>query len=179
MRPEVNRLRKNVYDFIHKRIFAGETDAPVLEIGPMQERWTPVKDYYVNTREYFRSSGIEYIACDSDAESGCELLCDVLSLPSHVEQHKIGTIIALEVLEHVSEVWRTPEIFDYLLKPAGRLYLSVPYYFYRHAPFPDYWRISEDGLRLLFSPKFEIEIDALVTDDERKPLHYTVVGRKK
>jgi hypothetical protein len=66
-----------------------------------------------------------------------------------------------------------------LLKPAGWLFLSTPYYFFRHSPFPDYWRVSEDGLRLLFSERFEIQITPLIAKDKRKPIHYTLVGRKK
>jgi hypothetical protein len=65
------------------------------------------------------------------------------------------------------------------LIPGGKIFISTPYYFFRHAPFPDYWRISEDGLRLLFEERFSLEINALVDDDERKPLHYTLIGTKK
>jgi hypothetical protein len=90
-----------------------------------------------------------------------------------------GAIIAAEVLEHVSRVWELPKIFASILRPNGLLFITVPYYFYRHAPFPDYWRISEDGLQLLFADDFEMDIEPLASDDERKPIGYTVVARKK
>lgn len=58
MRPEVKVLRKNVYQFITHSIFTADLTPPVLEIGPMQEQWTPVKKYFVNTRDFFRQKEI-------------------------------------------------------------------------------------------------------------------------
>ncbi len=179
MRPEVRLLRKNVHDFIITRIFHSQIVPPVLEIGPMQEQWTPIKEFFVDTRRHFREKGYEYISCDVDNTSGSEIVCDVLDIRKHVDKNSIGTLIALEVLEHVSQIWKIPDIFYEILKPEGQLFISVPYYFYRHAPFPDYWRISEDGLKFLFSEKFNIVITPLIVDDERKPIQYTIVATKK
>jgi len=179
MRPEVETLRKSVYDFITKEILVRELPEPVLEIGPMQECWTPVKKYFVDTREHFRSKGASYIACDHDPSSGAEITSSVLELGQKLGPKSVGTIIALEVIEHVSRIWELPALFADLMKPGGMLFLSTPYYFFRHAPFPDYWRISEDGLRLLFEERFEVEISPLILEDERKPIHYTLTGRKR
>jgi len=87
-------------------------------------------------------------------------------------------------LEHIGEVWKVPGAAARLLKPGGMLFVTVPYYFYRHNPFPDYWRLSEDALRLLFVPQFEVEIEpVLFTEngavDDRKPLQYWMVGRRR
>lgn len=180
MRPEVVSLRKNVHDFIRGTVLTADLTPPILEIGPMQEKWTPLKEYFVDTRRILESKSLKYISCDTDSSSEADIIADVLSLKAHLSAGSIGAIVALEVLEHVSAVWQVPEIFHSLLKPNGKLFVSVPYYFYRHAPFPDYWRISEDGLRELFSKYFELEIKPLVVgDDPRKPLQYTLVGVKK
>jgi hypothetical protein len=179
MRPEVKVLRKNVYDFITQEIFASECRGPVLEIGPMQEHWTPVKKYFVNTREYFNSKGITYMACDHDPTAGVEITSSVLELGEKVPQGSVGTIIALEVIEHVSRIWELPALFAGLLQPGGKLFVSTPFYFFRHSPFPDYWRISEDGLKLLFEEHFEVLITPLLGRDERKPIHYTMTAHKK
>jgi SAM-dependent methyltransferase len=179
MRPEVKMLRKNVYQFITHSIFSADLLPPVLEIGPMQKQWTPVKKYFVDTRDFFQQKGIPYMACDHDQASGAEIRSSVLDLPRNLAPHSLGSIIALEVIEHVSRIWELSSVFAELLKPGGWLFLSTPYYFFRHAPFPDYWRISEDGLRLLFGDRFDIQIAPLCAKDERKPIHYTLVGRKK
>ena len=178
MRREVRILRKNVYDFLHTTVLP-KAEPPVLEIGPMQYKWTPVKKYFVDTRKFFHCKGYSYAACDVDPASGSEVLCSVLDLEQHLPRQSFGSVIALEVLEHVGPVWKVPEIFWNLLKPGGQLFLSVPYYFYRHAPFPDYWRISQDGLNLLFGPRFDVQISPLILRDERQPIQYTAVCRKK
>lgn len=179
MRSEVFLLRQNIYRFLHEQVFPAAIEGTVVEIGPMQKQWTPIQEFYVDTRAHFAASGQPYLACDKDAGSGAELICDVLNLGGHLQPASAGAIIAAEVLEHVSRVWEVPKIFARILKPNGLLFITVPYYFYRHAPFPDYWRISEDGLRLLFSDDFEMEIEPLASDDDRKPIGYTVVARKK
>jgi hypothetical protein len=151
MRKEVPLLRQNVHDFLHNEILKPDIPQPVLEIGPADERFAACPEYFVDTRKWFSGHGVEYRSCDVYPESGCDIIDDVLNLEKHVELGSIGSIIALEVLEHTSKIWLLPKMFYNMLKPGGKIFISVPYYFYRHSPFPDYWRISEDGLRLLFS----------------------------
>ena len=180
VRPEVRILRKGVYEFLHEEIFPIELEGPVLEIGPMDWRWTPIKDYFVDTRSFFENKGLYYMSCDTDPDAKPDLLCDVLDLQAYLAPTSIGTIICLEVIEHVSKVWLTPQLFAAILKDRGRLFLSTPFMFYRHAPFPDYWRLTEDGLRFLFEPYFDLEISSQLREaDVREPLHYRVKGIKR
>ena len=185
MREEVKYLRKNVYNFLKNEILKETTEQPILEIGPMCEEFTPIKKYFINTKKYFTEKNMNYISCDVYPESNCDIIDDVLNLEKHFNKEAVGTIIALEVLEHTSRIWELPEIFYNILKPGGKIFLSIPYYFYRHAPFPDYWRISEDGLKLLFADKFNISINACYKPlragggGGRKPKDYTLIGIKK
>lgn len=186
MRPEVKTLRKNVYDFINADILKTNIPAPVLEIGPMCQEFTPIKEYFVDTKAYFNQKHIPYKTCDIYPESGCDIIDDVLNLEKHIVPKSLGSIIALEVLEHTSKVWLVPDIFYNLLKPNGKIFISVPYHFYKHAPFPDFWRISDDGLKCLFGDKFDCSIRACYERDkngniidDRKPIDFTLVGIKK
>jgi SAM-dependent methyltransferase len=178
MRPEVEIVRKNVYEFITKKIFLDSIVSPVLEIGPMQKKWTPLEKYFVDTKNFFESKNIEYISNDIDKNSNSQIICDLLDINNHIENGSIGTIIALEVLEHISQILKVCDVFCRLLKPNGKIYITTPYYFYHHSPFPDYWRVSHDGLKLLFEEKFEIEISSLHMEDDRKPIHHTMIGIK-
>lgn len=179
MRSETRLLRKNVFDFITNKIFISDIKSTVLEIGPMQKQWTPIKKYFVDTKSHFISTNIEYISCDIDPTSGCDFITDVLNLENVFEKNKFNAIIALELIEHVSKIWELPQIFSNLLNDNGILFLSTPYYFYRHSPFPDYWRLSEDAIKFLFEPYFDVQIFPLVIKDERKPIHYTIICKKK
>ena len=66
-----------------------------------------------------------------------------------------------------------------LLKPNGRLYLSVPYNFRIHGPLPDGWRINEYGLRHLMrhAGLTLVAMHALETPGRPlHPIHYTAVA---
>lgn len=177
MLSEVKDLRKHIFDFIENVIFS-QSFQSVLEIGPMNLKWTPVKDLYVDTRAEFIEKNIDYLSVDCDALSETDIICDVVDLNNHIDK-TFDAIIALDVLEHVAEIWKVPEIFYNLLNEKGRLFISLPFYFYHHQPHPDYWRLTEDAIRLLFGKFFEIEIDKLCIEDERKPLHFNIVCTKK
>ncbi len=38
----------------------------MLEIGPMQLQYTPVKECFVDTRRHFTEQGVRYVSCDID-----------------------------------------------------------------------------------------------------------------
>ena len=49
MRPEVLKLRSSVFNFYQNSILPSCKDGMrILEIGPMDIRYTPVKNYYIN-----------------------------------------------------------------------------------------------------------------------------------
>jgi hypothetical protein len=174
----VREIRKGVYDFIEK-VVGPTAISPVLEIGPMDLKWTPIKEYYFDTKKYFDEKGIEYISCDKDPLAKTNICCDLLDIGKYTTE-KYNSIIALEVLEHVSKIWEVPLIFDKLLNKGGKFFVSSPYYFYLHSPFPDYWRISKYGYHELFDSKFDITVNQInYNDDDRRPIQYTITGVKK
>jgi SAM-dependent methyltransferase len=177
MLPEVKNLRKHIFDFINDVILL-QSFQSVLEIGPMNLKWTPVKNLYVDTRTKFMEKNIDYLSVDCDDLSEADVICDIVDLNNYIDK-TFDAIIALDVLEHVAEIWKVPKIFHSLLNEGGKLFISLPFYFYNHQPHPDYWRLSEDAIRLLFGEFFEIEIDKLCIEDERKPLHFNIVCTKK
>lgn len=178
MRKEVPILRKSVHDFYVNKIFKTKKNK-ILEIGPMDINFTPVKEFYIDAKLEFQNKGLIYKSCDIYPESNCDYICDILEL-EHKINEKFDVIIACEVIEHVGKIWKLQDIFFNLLNEGGEVYLSSPYHFFIHSPLPDYWRISKYGWELLFSEKFDIEIDEVYfEDDDRRPLHYKVKLTKK
>ncbi len=76
----------------------------MLEIGPMQEQWTPLKEYFIDTRNFYTNQGIPYLSTDIDNNSGSDIICDILDLKNNLQQGSVQSIIALEVIEHVSKI---------------------------------------------------------------------------
>ena len=177
MRSEVRHLRKHIFDFIYDIILQQDFQS-VLEIGPMMIEWTPVKDFYVDTRAKFKERNVDYLSVDHDSSSRADIICDVVDINNRIDKTFDG-ILALDVIEHVAEIWKVPKIFYDLLNEKRKLFISTPYYFYYHSPFPDYWRLSEDAIQLLFGKYFEVDIYKLCLEDDRKPLHFNVVCTKR
>ncbi len=88
-----------------------------------------------------------------------DIVGDIQSLP--LPDASEEAIICLSVLEHVENPFKAAAELHRVLKPGGMCLISVPFLFYYHAEkgyYGDYWRFTEDSLRLLFKPfsKFEI-----------------------
>lgn len=95
--------------------------------------------------------------------------------------HTYDTIICCEVLEHVTNPFHAIKNLTNILRPGGKLYISVPYQFRIHGPLPDCWRISEFGLRSLASySNLNVKFLECLLDADRPyfPLHYTCILQK-
>lgn len=68
-------------------------------------------------------------------------------------------IVCVQVIEHVAKIHDLPYSFYNSLKQDGYLIIDCPWNYPYHAEppsFGDYWRISKDGFRHLFTPYFTI-----------------------
>lgn len=63
-------------------------------------------------------------------------------------------------MEHVENPFKAVEELYRVLKPGGKVLVSIPFIWPYHAAsrYKDYWRFSEDGLRVLFNKFSKIEI---------------------
>jgi SAM-dependent methyltransferase len=74
-------------------------------------------------------------------------LADVESLPH--ASGSVGTVIALNTLEHVPRFWRGLDEIYRVLRPDGVLFVSCPFYFHIHSFPSDYWRFTPEALEML------------------------------
>ncbi len=73
-----------------------------------------------------------------------------------IKKERFDTVICTQVLEHVENPKKVLEEIYKVTKRAGTLILSTPFQERYHACPKDYWRFTEDGLRVLLKNKFEI-----------------------
>jgi SAM-dependent methyltransferase len=78
---------------------------------------------------------------------GVDQVADVEALPHATGS--IGTVIALNTLEHVPRFWRGFEEIYRVLRPDGVLFVSCPFYFHIHSFPSDYWRFTPEALEIL------------------------------
>jgi len=175
-------IRKHIYDFITKTIFE-EVTGNVLEVGPMVYEFVPIKCFYVNTQETIEQKGCVYTSIDPYEKADVDYNIGIEEAYKAFNLEEFDTVLILDVIEHVKRAFEVPEILAYLIKPEGRLYLSTPFYFRLHQPFPDFWRFSEMGLRAMFEKDFyNIKFDTIYYDCSTvkpQPLHYNMTATRK
>jgi SAM-dependent methyltransferase len=115
---------------------------PVLEIGSYQ---VAGQEDLADLRALF--PGKPYVGLDVRPGPGVDLVADAQDLP-HPDA-SVGTVIAMNTLEHVPRFWRALEEIRRVLRPDGALLLSCPFYFHIHSFPSDYWRFTPEALELL------------------------------
>lgn len=163
-------IRRNVRDFL-KMASMRYTDGHgrLLDIAPQ---------VHEGARPYFPEA-IMVETLDIDPASGCTHIGDICSHNDHIPDDSFDFVVCTEVLEHTLHPFHAVDEIRRVLKPGGKLFLSVPFNFRIHGPLPDCWRFTEHGLRTLLRDYEVIELNSLETDSRPlMPVHYTVVARK-
>jgi SAM-dependent methyltransferase len=73
---------------------------------------------------------------------------DITSM-SAIEDARFHTVVCQQVLEHVRRPWLAMAEFNRVLKPAGKLIVSIPHLSRRHELPHDYFRFTQEGLGAL------------------------------
>jgi SAM-dependent methyltransferase len=86
---------------------------------------------------------------------GVDVVGSVYELP--FQDGEFQTVLCLSVLEHLEDPKKAIQEMRRVLKPGGRILISVPFMFPIHDAPGDYWRFTKFGLKLLFKEGWEIE----------------------
>jgi SAM-dependent methyltransferase len=74
-----------------------------------------------------------------------------------LQDGSVDTIFCCSVMEHTPEPWRILPEFHRVLRPAGRVILSVPFLYHLHGAPEDYFRFTVHGtVRLAREAGFEV-----------------------
>ena len=93
---------------------------------------------------------------DRDFGQAAELLADCHDLP--FESASLQAVVSTGMLEHVAEPSRVLTEVRRVLRDGGLVYLEVPFLQGYHADPDDYWRFTQNGLRLLLEQSgFDVE----------------------
>lgn len=93
-----------------------------------------------------------YLATDIRALPHVDFAADAAALP--LADRSVDAVVALELLEHVLHPRAVLEEIARVLRPGGRVIISVPSTVPRH-DHHDYWRFTAQGLGQLCSDLFE------------------------
>jgi SAM-dependent methyltransferase len=137
-------MRANIQKLVARLDGAFPLPEPIYEFGA---REVPGQELRV-IRPLF--AGREYLGCDIEPGPGVDCVLDLerLALPDA----SIGTVIALDTLEHVERFWAVGPELHRVLRPGGVAVLTSVMYFPIHEYPADYWRFTPDGMRAFARP---------------------------
>ena len=118
---------------------------PIVELG---SRPAEGQEEIANLRPLF--PGKEYIGCDLQPGTGVDRIEDIHKLT--FADNSVGTVIALDTLEHVADPLQAVREMHRILKPGGFCAISSVMFFPIHAHPWDYWRFTPEGFSLLLEP---------------------------
>jgi SAM-dependent methyltransferase len=147
------------FDFIDA---VNEKHLTVLEIGSRI-----VGDASGDFRRNVKGAG-RYIGFDIHPSPGVDVVGDAHALSSVVGEGAVDAVFSLSVLEHLAMPWVVAAEINRVLKPGGLVFHSAPQSWPIHEYPNDFWRFSDEGLKLLFGPAFGFEvIDAVMLNPMR------------
>jgi SAM-dependent methyltransferase len=119
-----------------------KVEGSVLEIGS--------KDYGSTSsfRDFY--AGAEYVGLDMAEGKGVDVIVDLCNGVGTLQEDHFDLGICCSVLEHVEKPWLFAANLTRLIRPGGRLYMSVPWVWRYHAYPDDYFRFSHRGVISLF-----------------------------
>jgi SAM-dependent methyltransferase len=114
---------------------------PLVEIGSYQ---VPGQEGLADLRSLFPAK--QYVGCDIVSGAGVDRIEDLHRLS--FADGSIGTLIAVETLEHVADPFLAVREIERALRPGGIAILTTPFNFPIHH-MPDYTRFTPEGMARL------------------------------
>lgn len=143
-------MRPEYIDVIKQRGELGWWQTPVLDVGGQTIVYQHNQKYDMKLI-MFRWN-LDYLNLDFYPGDGIDIVDDAQGM-AKIPSHCIGTVLCLGMLEHVENPWKVIESCYRVLKPNGTIMVSAPFIYPVHSD-ADFWRFTEQGMRLL-TRKFE------------------------
>ncbi|MBI2446480.1 MAG: methyltransferase domain-containing protein [Parcubacteria group bacterium] len=99
-------------------------------------------------KEMILQKASKYRSCDAVKGKNIDDICDVLNLQYPPES--FDTIISTQVMEHVSNPYQMATEIYKVLKPGGKVIVTVPFLIPMHSDPDDYFRFTASGLSEIF-----------------------------
>ncbi|MES0017234.1 methyltransferase domain-containing protein [Mesorhizobium sp. M0036] len=100
----------------------------------------------------------KFIGVDIHPAPGVDVVADAHFLSDHFEPGSVDGIMSFAVMEHLACPWLLAAEINKVLRVGGLTLHSLPQAFPVHETPNDFWRASDEGLKVLFSPEMGFEI---------------------
>ena len=99
-----------------------------------------------------------FIGTDIHAAPGVDLVVDAHRLSRAVVPGSLAGVFSLAVMEHLAAPWVVAAEINRVLQPGGLTLHLMPQAYPAHEMPNDFWRMSDDGLRVLFGAATGFEV---------------------
>ncbi len=99
-----------------------------------------------------------YVGCDIHPAPGVDLVADAHTLSAATGRAAFEGIFSIAVMEHIAEPWRVAAEINRALSQGGLTFHITHHTFPLHETPNDFWRYSDEAMRILFGPARGFEI---------------------
>jgi len=128
--------------FVSKMATQRTIPEPIYDFGSLQ---TEPQGEAANLRPIF--PGKKYVGCDLRPGPGVDVIMNVEK--TTLADNSIGTVLIIDTLEHVKNVYKAMDEIYRILKPNGIVIMTSVMLFPIHAFPNDYWRFTPKAFELL------------------------------
>jgi SAM-dependent methyltransferase len=142
LRRRVEMDNTALLDFVGRVAATVPAGSLVLDAGAGEGRYQPE---FAHTRFI----GVDLAVGDAEWDyHNLDAICTLVELP--FQANAFDAVLLTQVLEHVPEPLAVLKEIQRVLKPGGRLFLTVPQSWHQHQKPHDYFRYTSFGLKYLF-----------------------------
>ena len=149
MKKQVSTLRKTQNYYLKNHVATLPDITTVLNLGALPNDKDKQGSLY---KDYFK--GKEYYTLDKNRHSESSNHFNKDLHESWKFEKRFDLVIAMSVLEHIENPFLACDNIKELLNPKGYIFISVPFFYPihkdPHGRFSDYWRFTDDAIKLLF-----------------------------
>ncbi|RFC62162.1 methyltransferase domain-containing protein [Fulvimarina endophytica] len=138
--------------FKHFVRMADDPKMTVVEVGGRV-----VGDASQAMRRYMPKAG-RFLSVDIHASDHVDVVGDAHYLDDLIGAESVDAIFSLSVMEHLAYPWLFAAAVNRALKPGGLVFQSTPHTWPLHETPNDFWRFSDEALKILFGPETGFEI---------------------
>lgn len=166
-------MRKEILDIVYRMEAEGKIVSPIADIGGQGTEYQKEQGY--DFRKYFTEKGYNYYIVDKVHREGVDYPLNAINMVL-TKTIRPNTILLTEVLEHCEDPIRVVDRCVTNMKTGGYILVTAPDVYGEHSP-EDYWRFTQNGLRLLCKRLEIVEIGEIGSRKSGYYEHY-LIGRK-